>query len=61
MEIFAGFMGFVLIILIIMALFIPLFVYLAQKWAFKSYEQLKIANTELKKMNEKLELIKKRS
>ena len=61
MEIFAGFMGFVLIILIVMAFFIPLFVYLAQKWAFKSYEQLKIANTELKKMNEKLELIKKRS
>ena len=61
MEIFAGFMGFVLIILIIMALFIPLFVYLAQKWAFKSYEQLKITNQELKKMNEKLELIKKRS
>jgi len=61
MEIFAGVIGFVWIVLIIMAFFIPLFIYLAQKWAFKSYEQLKITNQELKRINEKLELIKLRS
>ena len=61
MEIFAGIIGFVWIMLIVLAFFVPLFIYLAQKWAFKSYEQLKIANQELKKISEKLELIKLRS
>lgn len=61
MEIFAGIIGFFWIILIILAILVPVFVYSAQKWAYKSYKELVKMNNELIKMNEKLDLIKMRS
>ena len=61
MEILTGALAFFWIILLILAILLPIFVYTAQKWAYKCYKELIIVNKTLSKMDDKLQLLKMKS